>query len=98
MTIRIKTVHQPLLVNGYHASLSSLRSGSESRTGDMTQEYKDKQTSKSEIDEAPPVEPTPQPEAAALSNITDDILDEIDTVLESNAEEFVQAYVQKGGQ
>lgn len=28
----------------------------------------------------------------------DDILDEIDTVLESNAEEFVQGFVQKGGQ
>lgn len=28
----------------------------------------------------------------------DDILDEIDTVLESNAEEFVQRFVQKGGQ
>lgn len=28
----------------------------------------------------------------------DDILDEIDTVLESNAEEFVRSYVQKGGQ
>ena len=28
----------------------------------------------------------------------DDILDEIDTVLQSNAEEFVQGFVQKGGQ
>ncbi|MCO7221524.1 ubiquitin-like protein Pup [Klenkia sp. PcliD-1-E] len=29
---------------------------------------------------------------------TDDILDEIDAVLESNAEEFVKGFVQKGGQ
>ena len=29
---------------------------------------------------------------------TDDLLDEIDGLLESNAEEFVKAYVQKGGQ
>jgi ubiquitin-like protein Pup len=28
----------------------------------------------------------------------DDLLDEIDDVLESNAEEFVRNYVQKGGQ
>ena len=28
----------------------------------------------------------------------DDLLDEIDDVLESNAEDFVRSYVQKGGQ
>lgn len=28
----------------------------------------------------------------------DDLLDEIDSLLESNAEEFVKGYVQKGGQ
>lgn len=28
----------------------------------------------------------------------DDLLDEIDTVLEENAEEFVKNYVQKGGE
>jgi ubiquitin-like protein Pup len=28
----------------------------------------------------------------------DDLLEEIDDVLESNAEEFVKAYVQKGGE
>ncbi len=28
----------------------------------------------------------------------DDLLDEIDEVLETNAEDFVKAYVQKGGQ
>jgi len=28
----------------------------------------------------------------------DDLLDEIDSVLESNAEDFVKSYVQKGGQ
>lgn len=28
----------------------------------------------------------------------DDLLDEIDNVLESNAEEFVRGFVQKGGQ
>ena len=33
-----------------------------------------------------------------LGEDTDTILDEIDDVLEENAEEFVRGYVQKGGQ
>ena len=33
-----------------------------------------------------------------LSEDVDAILDEIDDVLEENAEEFVRSYVQKGGQ
>ncbi len=35
---------------------------------------------------------------AAQNSEIDDILDEIDGVLESNAEEFVRGFVQKGGQ
>ena len=34
----------------------------------------------------------------ALDDDVDAILDEIDDVLEENAEDFVRAYVQKGGQ
>lgn len=33
-----------------------------------------------------------------LRSDTDEILDEIDGVLEANAEEFVSQYIQKGGQ
>ncbi len=33
-----------------------------------------------------------------LKEDLDDFLDEIDSVLEDNAEEFVRSYVQKGGQ
>jgi ubiquitin-like protein Pup len=33
-----------------------------------------------------------------LKGELDELLDEIDDVLETNAEEFVKAYVQKGGQ
>jgi len=43
----------------------------------------------------------PEPVAASAvvaSSDIDDILDEIDGVLESNAEEFVRGFVQKGGQ
>ena len=46
-------------------------------------------------------EPAPPPGAAAASTTDTDIdgiLDEIDGVLESNAEEFVRGFVQKGGQ
>lgn len=53
-----------------------------------------------EVDEQPPAT-----DAGAvaerhekLSEDVDDILDEIDSVLEENAEEFVRSYVQKGGQ
>ena len=33
-----------------------------------------------------------------LKDDLDDLLDEIDEVLESNAEDFVKSYVQKGGE
>lgn len=36
--------------------------------------------------------------SAQLGSDLDDLLDEIDDVLEVNAEEFVRSYVQKGGQ
>ena len=43
-----------------------------------------------------------QPEAQTVDRDTaariDDLLDEIDAVLEENAEEFVKNYVQKGGE
>lgn len=54
-----------------------------------------------EGDEPPPA-PAPAPvggeRKAALDADIDSVLDEIDTVLESNAEEFVRGFVQKGGQ
>jgi len=60
-------------------------------------EQKRKQTtSRSEevVDSAPPAAKQGEHLKAEL----DDLLDEIDEVLESNAEDFVKAYVQKGGQ
>ncbi|MCQ9165790.1 MULTISPECIES: ubiquitin-like protein Pup [unclassified Arthrobacter] len=45
--------------------------------------------------------PTPAPDSGAAQAATsgvDDLLDEIDGVLETNAEEFVRGFVQKGGQ
>ena len=46
------------------------------------------------VDEAPP-----KSEAGEkIKDELDDLLDEIDEVLESNAEDFVKSYVQKGGE
>lgn len=39
---------------------------------------------------------TPAPEA--LKKDLDEVLDELDAVLEENAEEFVKGFVQKGGE
>jgi len=41
---------------------------------------------------------TASSKASELKEEMDDILDEIDSVLEENAEEFVKSYVQKGGE
>ena len=40
----------------------------------------------------------PQPQTQQSGDDFDSLLDEIDGVLESNAEEFVRSFVQKGGQ
>jgi len=67
-------------------------------TGGQSQSGKSRRDE--EVDEAPP--PAPNPEIAELNEKltedVDDLLDEIDSVLEENAEEFVRGYVQKGGQ
>ncbi|WP_168581510.1 ubiquitin-like protein Pup [Gephyromycinifex aptenodytis] len=50
-------------------------------------------------DEAPTPPPAPTGERVAAVNADiDSVLDEIDSVLESDAEEFVRGFVQKGGQ
>lgn len=51
-------------------------------------------TSEELTSDAPPASEVGEKLKAEL----DDLLDEIDEVLETNAEEFVKSYVQKGGQ
>jgi len=42
--------------------------------------------------------PAKSERAEEIKSELDDLLDEIDEVLETNAEEFVKGYIQKGGQ
>lgn len=48
--------------------------------------------------EAPVEEPTNSGAGDRIKAELDGLLDEIDEVLETNAEEFVRSFVQKGGQ
>jgi prokaryotic ubiquitin-like protein Pup len=48
-----------------------------------------------EVEELTPADPAHK---AELDSEVDSLLDEIDDVLEVNAEEFVRSFVQKGGQ
>lgn len=58
-----------------------------------------KDTRGSESESAETVEEiTTDDQGEVITDRIDDILDEIDTVLEENAEEFVKNYVQKGGE
>ena len=58
-----------------------------------------KQKSNTErIKEEVVVETKVVPKGEKLKADLDDLLNEIDEVLESNAEDFVKSYVQKGGQ
>lgn len=43
-------------------------------------------------------DPPKKVDTSKLSSEMDEILDEIDSVLEQNAEEFVRGYIQKGGE
>ncbi|MFH1103596.1 MAG: ubiquitin-like protein Pup [Actinomycetota bacterium] len=49
-------------------------------------------------EEVPQAAAAPRAMGGELAERIDDLLDEIDSVLEDNAEEFVKNYVQKGGQ
>jgi prokaryotic ubiquitin-like protein Pup len=60
-------------------------------SGDQTRKPKPKRDEEATQADAKKAESTTAEE-------TDELLDEIDSVLEVNAEEFVRSYVQKGGE
>ena len=63
----------------------------------MAQEQKQPHTSESEVEDAA-VDEVEAPNHDQLDADIDDILDQIDDVLEANAEDFVKSFIQKGGE
>ena len=55
-------------------------------------------TSPKERDQEVASADAPTKQGERIKEELDDLLDEIDSVLEDNAEEFVKSYVQKGGE
>ena len=64
----------------------------------MTEQERKQSKKRSSEEEAEVVETEETDSTGVIAEKIDDLLDEIDTVLEENAEEFVKNYVQKGGQ
>jgi ubiquitin-like protein Pup len=65
----------------------------------MAERERIQKSSRSESDPEPGLEaPEASRSGERLKAELDDLLDEIDEVLETNAEEFVNSYIQKGGQ
>ncbi|MEO6513054.1 MAG: ubiquitin-like protein Pup [Candidatus Saccharimonadales bacterium] len=60
--------------------------------------YTEKTSERVSDDEQVPADIPTQPTTEIKTDDIDAVLDEIDGVLESNAEEFVRGFVQKGGQ
>jgi len=61
-------------------------------------EQKKKRTAPARSDEVVEESPPATEKGEQIKAEIDDLLDEIDEVLDANAEDFVRAYVQKGGQ
>lgn len=64
----------------------------------MAEREQKKKQAPARTDEVVEAVPPASKQGDKLKAEMDDLLDEIDEVLEDNAEEFVRSYVQKGGQ
>ena len=65
----------------------------------MAEQERIQKSSRSSSEREPAAEtPVDNRSGERLKAELDDLLDEIDEVLETNAEEFVNSYIQKGGQ
>ena len=64
----------------------------------MPEQIKKSASSRKASETTIPSSATANKDTKNLTAELDSLLDEIDEVLESNAEEFVKSYVQKGGQ
>jgi prokaryotic ubiquitin-like protein Pup len=64
----------------------------------MAEREQKRKQSPSRSDEVVEDLPAPTKQGDKVKADLDDLLEEIDEVLEENAEEFVRSYIQKGGQ
>ena len=64
----------------------------------MAEREQKKKQAPAKADEVVEEVPAKSEQGEKIKAELDDLLDEIDEVLESNAEDFVKIYVQKGGQ
>ena len=64
----------------------------------MAEREQKKKSISAREDEVVEETPAPSEQGEKIKAELDDLLDEIDEVLESNAEDFVKSYVQKGGE
>ena len=64
----------------------------------MAEREQKKRTSESVTEEDAELVAGTSESSEKLKSDMDDLLDEIDEVLETNAEDFVKSYIQKGGQ
>jgi ubiquitin-like protein Pup len=64
----------------------------------MAEREQKRKTAPSRQEEEVEETPTTSESGEKIKAELDDLLDEIDEVLETNAEDFVKSYVQKGGQ
>ncbi|MFM8776784.1 MAG: ubiquitin-like protein Pup [Actinomycetota bacterium] len=64
----------------------------------MAERAQKKKANSERVKDEAQVETKVEPKGEKLIAELDDLLDEIDEVLESNAEDFVKSYVQKGGE
>ncbi len=64
----------------------------------MAEREQKKKQAPAKADEVVEYVPQKSEQGEKIKAELDDLLDEIDEVLESNAEDFVKSYVQKGGQ
>ncbi len=64
----------------------------------MAEREQIKKSSPAEADEEIAATPASSETGEKLKSDLDELLDEIDDVLETNAEDFVKSYIQKGGE
>ncbi|MDQ2650900.1 MAG: ubiquitin-like protein Pup [Actinomycetota bacterium] len=64
----------------------------------MAEREQKKKQAPAKADEVVDEAPAKSEQGEKIKAELDDLLDEIDEVLESNAEDFVKSYVQKGGE